>query len=73
MLDEDVESLISAYRAACMSWDNARAQWQDSVALEFERDCWSVFSQSAEAFISAMAQLEDALDEAESVAGQIQG
>jgi len=73
MAERDCDSLISAHRTACLAWQDARGQWRDSVASDFGRDCWIVFDQAAGALISATAELEEALEDAESVVARTPG
>jgi hypothetical protein len=45
-------------------WEEARSQWQDDVADEFERHRWRAWEEHVPAFLDALEKLEETTNRA---------
>lgn len=64
-LGRDVGAYKRAWRAAGASWQDSSTRWRDQKATEFESRFWSVVETDEPALITALEDLEAAIERSE--------
>ena len=63
-LNESHESIKSSWVELQEQWADARQQWRDSIGYRFEREWWQQLEDEVPRLLTAMAELDDVLDQA---------
>jgi len=65
MLDSSISKANRAWAQAQNAWAETLAAWRDAKAAEFERTFWGEFADSVPKFLSALAELNQAIAESQ--------
>lgn len=63
-MSHSLKGLTVAWTLVERQWQQTRAQWRDSVAIEFERRSWKEIEERTRELRTAAARLEETLDQA---------
>lgn len=58
------QDLNVAWRRLQAEWSEVRNNWRDSVAENFERDCWDELEMEVPLLLKAMEELDETINQA---------
>jgi hypothetical protein len=59
------EQLIEQWRTLVFQWRRTRSEWNDPVALQFEREVWDELERTVPRFLDALGELNSSLERVE--------
>lgn len=63
-LNDLQQDIGSSWRYIQGEWMTAREHWRDAVAVKFEREYWNDLESEIPALISAMSEMDEAIQQA---------